>query len=159
MNLRKNLIDIFDHIGNDKDLLRLLYYPSDPLNPSKQDVQNLPDFQKIRAERIIRSPKTDDITTNNAICRICMYMGNRTPSNNQAYANQDIVFDVYAHIDQYDKNDARALWICDQINQVLSMERVTGIGKMLSDRMLIIPNPPSGYIGYKLVYTFGSPQK
>lgn len=158
MNLRKNLIDIFNRVGNDKDLLRLLYYPSDPLNPSNQDVQKLPDFQKIRSERIMRSPKTDDLTTK-AICRICMYMGNRTPSNNQVYANQDIVFDVYAHIDQYDKNDARALWICDRINELLSMERVTGIGKMLSDRMLIIPNSPNGYIGYRLIFTFGSHQK
>lgn len=157
MNLRKNLIDIFNRVGNDETLLRLLYYTSDPLNPSKQDVKSLPDFNSIRRERIMRSPKTDDLTTK-AICRLCMYMGNRTP-NNQAYANQDIVFDVYAHIDQYDKNDARALWICDRINELLSMERVTGIGKMLSDRMLIIPNAPSGYIGYKLVYTFGSPQK
>jgi hypothetical protein len=157
MNLRKNLIDIFNRVGNDETLLRLLYYTSDPLNPSKQDVKSLPDFNSIRRERIMRSPKTDDLTTK-SICRLCMYMGNRTPSN-QAYANQDIVFDVYAHIDQYDKNDARALWICDRINELLSMERVTGIGKMLSDRMLIIPNAPSGYIGYKLVYTFGSPQK
>ena len=158
MGLRKHLIDIFNRVGDDKELLRLLYYPSDPLNPSKQDVQNLPDFHKIRTERIIRSPKTNDISTNNAICRVCMYMGNRTP-NNQAYAHQDIVFDVYAHIDKYDINDARSLWICDRINELLSMERVTGIGKMLSDRMLIIGNPPSGYIGYKLIYTFGSPQK
>jgi len=158
MNLRKNLIDIFNHIGNDKELLRLLYYPSDPLNPSKQDVQSLPDFQKIRSERIIRSPKTNDLTVDKGICRICMYMGNRTPDN-RAYADQDIVFDVYAHIDKYDINDARSLWICDKINELLSMERVTGIGKMLSNRMLIIGNPPSGYIGYKLIYTFGSPQK
>ena len=157
MNLRKNLIDVFNRIGNDKELLRLLYYPSDPLNPSKQDVHSLPDFQKIRSERIIRSPKTNDLTTKE-ICRICMYMGNRTPDN-QAYADQDIVFDVYVHIDKYDINDARSLWICDKINELLSMERVTGIGKMLSNRMLIIGNPPSGYIGYKLIYTFGSPQK
>jgi hypothetical protein len=158
MNLRKNLIDIFNRVGNDEILLRLLYYTSDPLNPSKQDVKSLPDFQKIRSERIIRSPKTDDLTVDNTICRICMYMGNRSSINNR-YADQDIIFDVYAHIDKYDKNDARALWICDRINELLSLERVTGIGKMLSDRMLIIANPPSGYIGYRLVYTFGSAKK
>jgi hypothetical protein len=157
MNLRKNIIDIFNYIGNDKPLLRLLYYPSDPLNPSKQDVQSLSDFQNIRKQLIIRSPKTDDLT-NTQICRICMYMGNRSSINNR-YADQDIIFDVYAHIDKYDKNDARALWICDRINELLSLERVTGIGKMLSDRMLIIANPPSGYIGYRLVYTFGSAKK
>jgi hypothetical protein len=157
MNLRKNLIDIFNRVGNDETLLRLLYYTSDPLNPSKQDVKSLSNFQTIRSERIIRSPKTDDLTTK-AICRICMYMGNRSSLNNR-YADQDIVFDVYAHIDQYDKNDARSLWICDRINELLSLEMVTGIGKMLSDRMLIIMNPPNGYIGYRLVYTFGSAKK
>lgn len=157
MNLRRNLIDIFNRIGDDEQLLRLLYYPYDPLNPSKQDIKSLSDFQNIRKQLIIRSPKTNDLTTVQ-ICRICMYMGNRSPDNQQ-YAHQDIVFDVYAHIDKYDINDARSLWICDRINELLSMERITGIGKMLSDRMMIIPNPPSGYIGYKLVYTFGSPQK
>lgn len=157
MNLRKNLIDIFNRVGNDETLLRLLYYHSDPLNPSKQDVKSLPDFNSIRRERIIRSPKTDDLTTK-TICRLCMYMGNRSSINNR-YADQDIVFDVYAHIDQYDKNDARALWICDRINELLSLEMITGIGKMLSDRILIIANPPSGYIGYKLIYTFGSAKK
>lgn len=157
MNLRKNLIDVFNRIGNDETLLRLLYYPSDPLNHSKQDVKSLNNFQTIRSERIIRSPKTNDLT-NLQICRICMYMGNRSSLNNR-YADQDIIFDVYAHIDQYDKNDARSLWICDRINELLSLEMVTGIGKMLSDRMLIIANPPSGYIGYRLVYTFGSAKK
>jgi len=157
MNLRKNLIDIFTYIGNDEQLLRLLYYPSDPLNLSKQDVHNLPNFNDIRTERIIRSPKTNDLTTKE-ICRICMYMGNRSNINNR-YADQDIVFDVYAHIDRYDKNDARSLWICDRINELLSLEIVTGIGKMLSDRMLVISSPPSGYIGYRLVYTFGSAKK
>jgi len=156
MNLRKNLIDIFNHIGNDKELLRLLYYPSDPLNPSKQDVQSLPDFQKIRSERIIRSPKTNDLTVDKGICRICMYMGNRDNTSNKKVAMQDIVFDVYAHIDKYDQNDARSLWICDKINELLHEEWITGIGKMESYRSLIIGNPPSGYIGYKMIFTFGS---
>jgi hypothetical protein len=155
MNLRKNLIDVFNHIGNDKELLRLLYYPSDPLNPSKQDVQDLPDFRNIRKERIMRSPKTNDLTTKE-ICRICMYMGNRDNTNNKKVAMQDIVFDVYAHIDKYDLNDARSLWICDRINELLHEEWVTGIGKMESYRNLIIGNPPTGYIGYKMIFTFGS---
>ena len=35
MELRKNLIDIYKVVGNDEELLRLLYYPTDPLSPSK----------------------------------------------------------------------------------------------------------------------------
>jgi hypothetical protein len=155
VRLRQNLLDIFKHVGTDRELLRLLYYPSDPLDPSKQDVGNLPDFNSIRKERIIRSPKTNDLTTKE-ICRICMYMGNRDNTQNKKVALQDVVFDVYAHIDQYDKNDARALWICDRINELLHGEWITGVGKMESYRSLIIPNPPSGYIGYRMIFTFGS---
>lgn len=155
MRLRQNLIEIFNVIGNDKLLLRLLYYPSDPLNPSNPDVNSLPDFHVIRKERIIRSPKIDDLTTKE-ICRICMYMGNRDNTKNKKVAMQDVVFDVYAHIDRYDKNDARALWICDRINEILYDEWITGVGKMESYRSLIIPNPPSGYIGYRMIFTFGS---
>lgn len=155
MNLRKNLIEVFNRVGNDEQLLRLLYYPSDPLNPSNQDVRSLSNFNLIRSERMIRSPKIDDIS-DKTICRICMYMGNRENTFNKSVAIQDIVFDVYAHIDQYDKNDARALWICDRIHEILYGEWITGVGKMESYRSLIIPNAPSGYIGYRMIFTFGS---
>ncbi|STO12868.1 Uncharacterised protein [[Flavobacterium] thermophilum] len=155
MNLRKNLIDILNRISNDETLLRLLYYPVDPLNTSKLDVKSLSDFSAIKKERIFLSPKTNDLN-DKAICRVCMYMGNRDNTQNKKVALQDVVFDVYAHIDQYDKNDARALWICDRINEILHDEWITGVGKMESYRSLIIPNAPSGYIGYRMIFTFGS---
>ncbi|KON87342.1 hypothetical protein AF332_11235 [Sporosarcina globispora] len=156
MELRKNLIDIFKVVGNDEELLRLLYYPTDPLNQSKQDVKSLPDYADIRKERIMRSPKTDDIT-NKEICRVCVYFGNRNNGrSNSHFAHQDVVFDIYCHIDKYDSNDARSLWIADRLNGILHDEHITGFSKTKSDQMFIIGNPPSGYIGYKYIYEFVS---
>lgn len=155
MNLRQDLIKISNVISNDKTLARLLYYDKDPLSPTKADVDTLPDYSAIRKSRILRAPKTDDITTQQ-ICRVCMYMGNRYKTSNPKFSDQDLVIDVFVHIDKYDMNDARALWICDRINELLSYQPVTSGWKMLSDKMMIIGNVPDGYIGYKLIYSFSS---
>lgn len=156
MELRKNLIDIYKVVGNDEELLRLLYYPTDPLNPSNQDVKTLPDYQDIRKERIKRSPKTNDLTTDE-ICRICMYFGNRgNGRRNSHFASQDVVFDVYCHIDKYDENDARSLWILDKLSGLLHDKMITGFSKINSDNIFVIGNPPEGYIGYKYVFEFTS---
>jgi hypothetical protein len=153
--LAENLIDIFKAINADDKLWKLLYYPKDPLNPNKAKVQTLPDFSlNISKTRIIRSPKTNDLT-NDAICRLCMYFGNRS-SLSRKVADQDVIFDVYVHIDTFDNNDARSLRIIDRLNELLNESTVTGIGKVTSEKMYIIGNPPSGYIGYKVVYSFGS---
>nr|BDD47806.1 hypothetical protein 7 [Bacillaceae bacterium] len=160
MSLAKHLIDMFKSMGNDNELWRLLYYKGNPLDPNLTEVKLRSDYVSViePQERIIRSPKTDGLS-NTPICRICMYLGNRTPSSNQKYPDQDIHFDIYAHIDEYDKNDARALMICDRIDELIGAKRITGIGKVEPRRFYIIGNAPSGYIGYKVVYTFGSEEK
>jgi hypothetical protein len=155
MNLRQNLIDIFNVVGNDKPLMRILYYDKDPLNPLKADVDTLPDYQTIKKTRIMRSPKSDDITTQQ-ICRVCMYMGGRVGQFNKQTATQTIQFDVFVHVDKFDLNDARSLWICDRIAEILQNQNITGMGKMDSDKVLPIGNCPTGYIGYKMIFTFGS---
>ncbi|MEH7116037.1 hypothetical protein V7128_01260 [Neobacillus vireti] len=156
-NLSKNLIDIFKVVGNDKELLRLLYYTSDPLNPTKPEVIDLEDFQEIRRERIVRAPKTNDIQDDSTIeiCRICMYFGNRSNTGSATkFAYQDVVFDIYVHIDAFEVNDARSLRITDRLNKILHNQSITGFSSIKSDRMFIIGNSPSGYIGYKYIYEF-----
>lgn len=154
MELRKNLIDIFKVVGSDKDLLRLLYYSTDPLSPNKQEISSLPDYHEIRKDRIKRSPKTSDLTTN-PICRICMYFGNRVNGRqNSHFAHQGVVFDVYCHIDEYDDNDARSLWILDKLSEILHDKMITGFSKINSDQIFSIGNPPDGYIGYRYIFEF-----
>lgn len=153
--LAENLVDIFKIIAKDKKLLRLLYYSSNPFDPSLPEVDTLEDFLAIKKERILRAPKSEDLTTKD-ICRICMYFGNGNNTSNERVDDQDIVFDIYTHIDTFEINEARSLKIIDQINSLINFQYVTGIGKMRSSRRYIIANPPNGYIGYKVVYTFGS---
>lgn len=160
MSLNKHLTDMFLRIVNDNELWRLLYYKGyNPLDPSLPEVKDRSDYKTIeKEERIIRSPKTNDLT-DTPICRLCVYLGNRTPSRNKKFPNQDIHFDVYAHIDEYDKLDGRSLSICDRLDDLIGAERITGIGKVEPRRFYILSNVPSGYIGYKVVYTFGSEEK
>jgi hypothetical protein len=155
--LADNLVDIFKVIANDPILLRLLYYPSDPLNPVKAEVNTLPDYSQIRKSRIIRAPKTDDITpSSEKICRVCMYFGNGSNTSNERVDDQDVVFDIYTHIDTYEMNEARSLKIIDRINSLLTFKHITGVGKMRASRRYIISGSPTGYIGYKIVFEFGS---
>ncbi|MGM7720494.1 hypothetical protein [Metabacillus sp. Hm71] len=153
--LAENLVDIFKVVGNDEDLLRLTYYKDNPLDPNKSNVKDLPDFYEIRKERIIRAPKTDDISTKE-LCRICMYFGNGSNTSNERVDDQDIVIDVYTHIDTFELNEARSLKIIDKLNKLITFQHITGVGKIRSSRRYIIGNPPNGYIGYKVTYTFGS---
>lgn len=156
--LAENLVDIFKVIAKDDELLRLLYYPSNPLDPSKTEVKDLVDFIDIRRDRIVRAPKINDLTNEN-ICRICMYFGNGANTSNERVDDQDVVFDIYTHVDTFETNEARSLKIIDRINELLDFKNVTGIGKMRSSHRYIIGNPPNGYIGYKVIYTFGSFKK
>lgn len=158
--LADNLVDFFKVINADNHLWRLLYYPTDPLNPTKAEVRTLPDFnstdplKNISKTRIVRAPKTDNLTTQ-PICRLCMYFGNGD-SLNRAVSDQDVIFDVYAHIDTFEINESRSLKIIDRLNKLLNESKVTGVGKIQSGRRFIIGSPPAGYIGYKVIYTFGS---
>lgn len=153
--LAQNLVDIFKVVANDEELLRLLYYADNPLSADKTNVKDLPDFYEIRNKLIIRAPKTNDIV-NEKICRICMYFGNGSNTSNERVDNQDIVFDIYTHIDTYEVNEARSLMIIDKINELIALRNITGFGKMRTSRRFIIGNPPSGYLGYKITFTFGS---
>lgn len=156
--LAENLVDIFKVIANDNELLRLLYYPSDPLNSNKSEIKDLPDFDEIISNSIIRAPKINDIQNEDTkkICRICMYFGNGNNTSNVRVDDQDVVFDVYTHIDTYEINEARSLKIIDRINKLITLKNITGFGKMRSSRRFIIGNPPNGYLGYKITFTFGS---
>ncbi|PAD70725.1 hypothetical protein CHH83_02660 [Bacillus sp. 7586-K] len=156
--LAENLIDIFNVIANDNEILRLIYYPSDPLNPNKPEIKDLPNFDEIIVDRIIRAPKTNDIQNeeNKNICRICMYFGNGVNTRNERVDDQDVIFDVYTHIDTYEINEPRSLKIIDRINKLITLKNITGIGKTRSYRRYIVGNPPNGFLGYKVTFTFGS---
>lgn len=156
MNLRQNLVDLFKVVAEDEELYRLLYYPDEPLDASNPDVKSLDDFAEIKKERLMRSPKSPDLS-NEPICRVCMYLGNREIARtNTQFSHQDVVFDIYVHVDEYEINDARSLWIADRLNALIHDKSITGFSKTKTDRMLLIANAPNGYIGYKCIYTFVS---
>lgn len=155
--LAQNLIDFYKVVANDEELLRLLYYEKDALNyVANKDVKSLNNFVDIRKERIIRAPKVDDISTKK-ICRICMYLGARE-SMSRAVSEQEMIFDVFTHIDGFETTESRSLKIADRINLLLSESRITGIGVIKSDRFFPI-NAPNNYMAYRLAYTFGSGRK
>jgi hypothetical protein len=160
MNMRGNLMDIYTILTTDETLLRLLYYSAtslndSPLSTSKANIlsKSMSEKWDIIEELIKKTDKTNDLTIESR-CRVCTYMGNRRSTNNNAVANQQVVFDIYAPI-EWDDIDFRLTWICDTINDLFSGQRITGLGKTENNVGGKI-TAPSGFIGYRLIYDFGS---
>lgn len=156
MHLRKNLQDIYKYLISSDKLLRLLYYQSDPLSTSKPNIINGNNHKSVADKHIFWTPKTIDLTTS-PTCRICLYPAKREPMrNNFLVSDQDFIFDVYAHIEEFDQKDLRLTWLVDEINDLVSLSRITGMGKVEFVTGYNIFNAPNGYVGYRLVYQFGS---
>ena len=157
MRTTEYLVKFFNTLTHDETLKRLLIYKpknslDDPLDKTKPNIEM--DWRKID-EVILRSPKTDEMSKK-SICRICMYLGFRTKSNNFRVDTQDIVFDIYAHIEGFDEVDFRLSQIIDRLSELLQDKKVAGVNKTTLRTSTYIANPPSGYVGYRMVYKFGS---
>lgn len=161
----EQMTKVFKLVMDDVELNRLLYYKTDPLSPSHPDVQSLENYYDSTNDSpaIIntifkRAPKTDDLS-DSPLCRMCVYLGNALPkpSNQSAMLlDQDLMIDVFTHINTFEETEFRNLKINDRINKLLFNQNFAGIGKTNSYKRLLITNPPDGYLGYKLIYTFGA---
>ena len=170
MGMYENFLDFLKLLRNDEILLRLLYYaPEDIVNKIPDPLSSsLPDILKmdaktrnqIRNDHIMKSSKTDDFETKK-ICRIYIYAGNRIPerdrNNSYLMAEQQIKIDVIVHND-FENEDVRMERILDRLNELLCLNRITGIGKtdFVDGRPI---NAPKDYIGYQVIYKFGSTKK
>ncbi|MFT4400451.1 hypothetical protein ACMX2I_10460 [Bacillus sp. SW14] len=161
----EQMTKIFRLVMDDVELNRLLYYKTDPLSPSHPDVQSLENYYVSTNDSpaIIntifkRAPKTDDLS-DSPLCRMCVYLGNALPKPTNQSAmllDQDLMIDVFTHINTFEETEFRNLKINDRINKLLFNQNFAGIGKTNSYKRLLITNPPDGYLGYKLIYTFGA---
>ena len=162
MRMYDNLVDIYDKLISDEGLLRLLHYKpakfsDDPFSPTKKDILSSDERWKITDRVIVRSAKTNDLAEDSSICRLCVYPGLRDNSvTNYLIADQAIVFDIYVHIASFDAIDFRLAKICDYLDSAFFNKAVTGMGKVRFGAGKNIPNPPKGYLGYRLFYEFGS---
>ncbi|MEC3756001.1 hypothetical protein P9160_00970 [Bacillus halotolerans] len=161
----EQMTKIFRLVMDDVELNRLLYYKIDPLSPSHPDVQSLENYYDSTNDSpaIIntifkRAPKTDDLS-DSPLCRMCVYLGNALPKPTNQSAmllDQDLMIDVFTHINTFEETEFRNLKINDRVNKLLFNQNFAGIGKTNSYKRLLITNPPDGYLGYKLIYTFGA---
>jgi hypothetical protein len=156
VRIRDNFLKFYNTLTTDETLLRYLYYAKDdPLNKSYPNLVNSEKYYSILKDRFKKTRTTDGLDKN-AICRLCMYFGARTTTSNGKIANQTIIFDVYCHEEEYENNDLRSLLISDYITETLHDKNITGIGTVVSGNLGIITDSPNEYVGYRLVFTFGS---
>jgi hypothetical protein len=162
----KNFMDILNVLYKDETLLRLLYYPAenldgnvkDPLDVSLPNILDIDSDWSIRNSRIMKAPKDDDLNPDNPICRIFVFAGRRTGDNgNYALATQNVVIDIFCH-NSFEEGDLRTTRILDRLNELFVYERITGITKMDFLNGDNYPSP-SGYVGYRSTYKYGSIKK
>lgn len=159
MNMRKVVMDTYNQIIEDEEILRLLHYRSEqfndsPLDESKPNILDMDNVDKfdIIDRHIIRSDQTDRLENESIITRLCVYPGRRLPTNgNYLLANQDIVFDIYVQ-NQQDHIDLRLSWIADRINELFINKKITGVNKIQFIDALPLNSKPDGYVGMKIIY-------
>ncbi len=174
MKLKESLEKLFIELSKDEELLRLLHYVpknalDDPLDKLKPDITSLKDKHKIIEKVLIPSDKTYDLVLESKMSRICFYTGSRKPQtsynnvsrrlqDNPYSSDQVYNFDVYVHVD-IDIVDFRMTWICDRLNELLLLNRITDIGDFILAFSSPINNTPKGFIGYKMAYSTTSLQE
>lgn len=165
MRMRENMQDIYKVFVANETLLRLLFYKpinqsDDPLSTSKPNILSKPALEKwdIIQDRIKTVPKVDDLDTTPK-CRLLFYPGNRSKTGNYLISDQDIMIDILVHF-AYEDVDQRLEWICDTVNDLIFDQTIdSGMGKVLYGggySGVYIKDTPQGYVGYRLIYRFGS---
>lgn len=157
MRTTEYLVKFFNTLAQDETLKRLLIYKpknslDDPLDKAKPNIGM--DWNKID-DVIIKSPKTDELSKK-PMCRICMYLGYNVTTNNAKVNTQDMMFDIYVHIEGFDEVDFRLAQIRDRLNDLLQDKRIAGANKTTLRTGFPLANPPSGYAGHRMIYKFGS---
>jgi len=157
-----DFLGIYKYLREDEQLLRLLHYPPedlsndipDPLSPSLENIldKDIEELADIRNEHIMKSIKDDDLVTKK-ICRLYLYPGRRSPKNNNyLLANQEIVIDLFVHID-IENGDFRVSRINDRLNELFVLNHVAGASS--TDYVEGTPrSAPQNYTGYESVFTF-----
>ncbi len=162
MKMRDNMMDIRKVFVSDENLLRLLYYKpinylDDPLDPLKPNILDMNESEKweIIDDVIVPTFKISDLDTSEK-CRILFYPVARRNTGNYLLSSQSLAIDILTHV-SFDGVDMRLSWICDTVNNLLFKNKITGVKDMgFSGGDLIRPNPPKNYVGYQLIYFFGS---
>ncbi|QHF58131.1 prophage-derived uncharacterized protein [Bacillus subtilis] len=90
---------------------------------------------------------------------MCIYLGNALPKpTNQSFMllNQELMIDVYTHINTFEISEYRSLKIIDRVSKLFFNKNIAGFGVTVDYKRLLISNPPDGYLGYKMIFTFGA---
>lgn len=160
--MRENIQDIYKILVSSETLLRLLYYlpqnasdsPLDPLKSNILDEETLDKWDIIES-LIIPTEKSDDLLTEQK-CTLFLYPGKRNSTGNYLAAKQTVFFEWYV---PYNSQvlDLRMEWIADTINDLVFDKSITGLTKIKHESGGRV-QAPKGYVGYLLIYSFGSGQ-
>lgn len=164
--MREHINTIYTTLIEDEYLMRLLYFKprspelNMPIDYNDRDTLVMlerEDYWDIVDDRVLTTTKSSEIEDKKALCRLYIYPGRRkSRHNNYLLADQEIVIDILVH-DSY-SSDLRQQWISDRIDELIVLERLTGIGKI--EFVSGAPRQsPIGYDKYETVYLITDSKK
>lgn len=161
--MREVINSIFNILINDEQLLRLLWYKpksktgNDPLDSSLPNILEMNDYWDIVNHRIMLVDKINDLEAD-PLCRIYISAGRRKPKfENYLMATQEIGISILTHEDY--EVDMRSIWISDRLNELLSLEYITGAIGRLDYKSGSPYDAPLQYRQYTHVYEYTTDKK
>lgn len=167
MALRENVRKTYTLLNENKNLMRLLHYFSEttdknPLDSSLKEVEDLPNYEEILNNVIILGDKTDDLSLDTTMARLCVFSGGRVAykgysnttglmGGNPYVSKQMYIIDAYCSISSH-RVDARLDWLGEEINNSLNDRDYDQYTKLIFREALPIFNSPTSYMGYRWIY-------
>lgn len=169
--LRENLRKAFVRLLSNNKLMRLLHYNVDnpeqnPLNSDdpkyKDEVYQLEGYNDILKNILVLGDKTNDLSLETVLRRICLYAGGRSPykdlSNvtglmtpNMLVSRQMYVVDVYSDIPTHNI-DLRLDWLGEEVINSLQGYNLDQYTKLIFREGAPIFNTPTNYMGYRWIF-------
>lgn len=160
MKMNTYLMNIDKILRFDDELWKLMYYRSTNSTDDPLDKESIFDLDMVETAKIInhRLKYTPTIKglDEDKVCRIFYYPSRRRlGSGNWMKSDQDVTVDIFVP-GEFNDVDMRLSKICDRVNELLFNSKVSNLGKTeIRDAREIILDD-IGYMGYRMVYSFGS---
>ena len=160
VKFEKALMEVYRKTLEDKDIAKLLYYPStsfedDPLGKADLTVQVASKhIKKIPSDYIIDiiSDDTDSVKRG----YITVFMDDYNKMDNPYASAPSVRIEIYIPIRGFEEYQYRTAAIVRILNNTFMQKKIEGsLGKLILDSSYNISRPADGYMGYAHIFSAG----
>ena len=161
VKFEKALMEVYKNILNNKDIVKLLYYPSenfedDPLSKSDVDIENAVNYVKKIPSDYLIDIISDNSNNNVKRGYMTVFMDDYSKMDNPYASAPSIRIEIYLPIRGFEEYQYRTAAIVRLLNNMFMQKKVEGsLGKLILDSSYNIGKPADGYMGYAHIFSAG----